>query len=697
MSINCRIKNNKVFAPNNEPSILFSSLENKFGREKALDMYALTETEEYKVALTNTDSNGEMLLNDFIKFSLEKPATKNYTQETIDLQLRAGRKGIQVLKENLFQNGIVSITRENLERSNIFTPDEIENILSSETTQENLEEFIKNSDTLEIPPLEETYLVLEDTYNSIGIKPYKNPTEVKREVLEVLSEANTVEEVYNLINTIEYPTIIEDFKNNPSKRISIIEDALNTKQVEKTYESDYVEKTLLNTLDVSNLDTIEQISANILQLEDNDLIVEEFLSLVDSLRASGLDINIDTYDAYNRSQTDIKNLAQSIIDFSKKPDRQNTQKLSFVLQPFMNLESTALVNTSNLSNKVNNLTVLETDKNEIEVFEKRGFIRHTENLYQKIDDKYSTEQLYEILYDKVLEGIVNIPTPSIESLEQLNEPANKQVVKKDIRDYIKEQTNNLPEGNTNTQEKIAIYKTYYNAPTKLQQNIETKVFVRPIAEGIENEGYLKNDFVSDFSKFINYNKDRQTTLYKNLLQFFKVDKDGIKLKDNSRFVLQQVKNNLSLLDSRVEKDLLNYNRLSKKLRLPVDNEVEMLKYNNQDFKRTIVAENPYYLPELNKNYSEVTQSDIVVENSKDPFIRVKSAAYEKTQEIDNVSLYSKLPTPNNNYINTNIQRPDPQLTYEDFKSYVKEENPTTVNQIVGDIELEEINENYFKC
>lgn len=686
MSLDCRIIDNKVLAPNNEPSILFNSLEQKYGREKALDFYALTETEEYQVTLDETDSNGEMLLDNFLKFVFNKPSNKNFTQETLEIQHRVGAKGIKRLKDSLFQNGVVTINENTLSSSGVFTSDEVQYILDSEETIQNLEEFVKNAEPLEVSPISDTYLVLDSGYNELGIKPYKDPSQVKKEILETTSQAQTVEEVYSLINTIEYPTIIKQFKENPIIRTQIIEDSLNSQEVDRVYEEDYIEQTILNTFDVTQLSVIEQISDNILALTDKDLITDEFLNLVDSLRASGLDINIDTYQAYNTDIQNIKSIARELISFSKRPDANNIKNLANSLETVMNLSQSEIINRQNISDKVGRVVYLETDKNELEVFDERGFIRHSENIYQEVDDRYNTEQLYEILYGKVLNGSLSIPLPSLENSEQIAEPINKPTVIKDIKDFIKKETSKLPYGDTNLQEKVAIYKTYYGAPQKIQQR-------QPTVGEIQNEEYLKTDFVSDFSKFINFNKDRQTSLYKNLLKFFRVDKNGITLTDNNKYTLDHIKNNLSLLDNRIENDLISYSFLSKKLDLQIDNRIS----DNINTLRAEVTENPYSLEELNKNYSNITQSDIVVENSDKQFIRVKDSAYEKTQEIGNVSLYSKLPTPNSLYKNTNITRPDPLLSYEDFKSYTQQENKGQTNLLIGDIQLEEINENHFNC
>ena len=213
MTLSCRIKKGQIFAPNNKPSILYKSLEDLYGKEEALKRYALTETEDYKDSVSKkVDSNGEMTLESFNKFSLEAEQ-QNFSQEILDLQLRIGSVGINTLKNNLFIEGIPIINETTLESTGIFTQDEIQYIINNENVINNLEIFISNETSTNTEVLDNNYLVLSNNYNSIGIKPYLNPSEVKEEVLKVLSKATNPSEVSELIDTIEYPSIIENYRN----------------------------------------------------------------------------------------------------------------------------------------------------------------------------------------------------------------------------------------------------------------------------------------------------------------------------------------------------------------------------------------------------------------------------------------------------------------------------------------------------
>lgn len=684
MALDCRIKDNTVFAPNGNVSNLYQNLEDKLG-DKAIELYALTETEEYKNAILNPDENGEMSLEDFLKFSLYKEPSQNFNQEKIDLQLRVGKEGFKKLKNNLFLDGDIIINEDTLTNSEVFTKDEVIYILSNQNTLDNLKEFILQ-DELDISPVTSVYLSYINQYNNIGIKPYINPNQVKEDVLKITSKAENIEEVYNLINTIEYPSILEAFKTNSIVRNKIIEDSLNTKEVPKEYDENYLELLVLNSLDVSNLEEIENISQSVLSFENRDLINDEFLNLIDSLQSSGLNIELDTYDVLNLSLEDIRNFSQEVYNFSKLPNTENTKSLASQLKNIYKFKESELVNTSSINPNVKSLISLDTEYNEIEIFEDKGYIKHAEGLYQKIDDKYSLDQLYNIVYGKVVRGEMQIPTPSVENIEQLQEPLNTEDVIGDIKNYIKEQTKGLPTGNTNTLEKISIYKEFYQAP-------KTNFKVSRVSETIPNEEYLKTEFVSNFSRFINYNKLRETDIYNSFLKFFQVTKNGIELRDNSEYTKAHL-DNFDLLEESIKNDLLNYSKLSKNLNLGEINEKKSF---TTDQQRIFNIQNPNTVQPLDKNYETLNENDIILEDSNDTFVRINEDVYEKTQEYKNISLYSKLPKDDKFYHLTEASRPDPIVNYNDFENKVKQMEKSEEVQVVGDIELEEINQEHFNC
>lgn len=685
MSLSCRIKNGQVFAPNNSLSILYQSLEDTYGKEDALKRYALTETDNYKDSLVELDVNGEMTLESFNKFSYKESDTL-FPQETLDFQLRSGSEGLNKLKSTLIINGLPIITEETLKATNLFTLDEINYILNNSQTQKNLEDFLQTAESNSTEVLEDNYLVLSSSYNSLGIKPYLNPTKVKEEVLSILSQATQPSEVTELISTIEYPSIIDNYKNNQVFRNKIIEDALNHKEVEQNYDEDEIQKTILNTLDVSTLDSISTISKRVLEVNDKDILDQEFLNLLDVLKSSGLDIKNDTFTVVNLSVDKIKKMSTYLFTFSQKPSEENVSKLNTLTELF-NLADTKLINISNIDSKVNNLVYRNSTKSEVELFEE-GLIKHGENVYQKIDDKYSTDQLYEILYGKLLNQEILLSTPSVDNQAQLLEPLNKEVVIKDIKEAVQEKTKDLGQGYISILEKIAIYKTYYNAPNIKKQSTA--------ANPVVNEEYLTTDFVSDFSKIINDNKSKDTNLYKSFLQFFKVSKKGVSLQDSSKYVQEHIKN-IDMLEPQLKNDLVNYSFLSKSLDLGFEQSINP-SLSKTDIQRLEVVQNPETLEKYKGNSRDLTETDIIVKDSTSPFLNIKGRVYEKTMQLEENSVYSVLPIANKIYNQTDVSRPLPNLSTEDLIDHLSNEDVNIeANNIIGNLELEEINKNYFQC
>jgi len=113
MALNCRIDNGNVYAPNGELSVLYNKLESRFGEGKALELYSLTETLEYKDMLSlDVDRNGEMEEDNFLRFALESEQPTLNVSNTIDFLQRFQPEQINRL-DSLYVQGVFQPTYNN--------------------------------------------------------------------------------------------------------------------------------------------------------------------------------------------------------------------------------------------------------------------------------------------------------------------------------------------------------------------------------------------------------------------------------------------------------------------------------------------------------------------------------------------------------------------------------------------------------
>ena len=495
MSINCRINNGTVEAQNGMASVLYKSLEKKFGSNQAMDYYALTESDYYLEDTTGErDINGEMSFSDFMTFVTKRESEKDFSQETLDLQLITDDFSNI---DKLYDSGIFNPSERNLKASGLFTADEIENIIYSKERQENLRIFLDNLNLDEnITPITE-YKVKSNETNSIGIRPLLNPEDVRKESQSDLQE------------------------------IQII------RPENQTFE------TIMNTLDVAQLSEVENAAYRISRFANRELIIEEFDNLQDSFIDAGLDIPISDIELNNKSTEWLQNFANETLKFSQDISEESAKEFatfldSVIQRPEISVESLE-------TTKPATFRKYESLENEVTDFNEKSFIKHSEGLYQSVKTDYSLNELYEGLYNKVKNDNTLIPINL--SQAEISDEINKEEVLEDIKSYILSNIDTLPQTDTETAEKIIAIKILTKAPIKNTENYKVPT------------GNVAEDFVSEFNKERLDHKRRNTPTYNRFYKFLKVDHMGIRPIDQGDFTKLHITKNVP---SNMKERLTNY-------------------------------------------------------------------------------------------------------------------------------------------
>lgn len=687
MPINCRIIDNVVEAPNGRPSLLFKKLEDRFGRDKALELYYLTEQMDYKDMLyLNTDANGEMNEGDFLKFVYRDENQMDLRKEHVDFLQKFSKSDIKKL-DALYIEGIYQPTYENLKKTGLFTEDEIYEVAYSIDKKIALKNFIENFEAVDVSPVED-FKVSSNEYNSIGIKPLVNPSMVMEDVVERLLGANSLEELDGLVDTLPYQEVIEAYKRDETFRRGLFDRVTSSAMVQVVEDKMDSVKTLLNTMDIEMLGDMTDTLGRIALLQDKDMIVEELEGVADNLMDAGIEIKFDELALLNNTVSELKEFSRVLGNFMEKPNLENTILLAESLEILNKGEGKTQLVTFNkgLINPAN-LRYFETTRPETEVFKEFSMVRYKGNVYQKVNDKYDVDTLYEALYNRVLKkpdtvGIENLP--SVEnSYDKLSNELNKDVVIEDLRDIVLNRTKELDPSDIDTQEKIALYKIIYGSDTNTTKGIS-------LVSPLENDEYIMGDFQSDFMKKKLHNKRGNTEEYRNFYRHFKVDGRGIVLERDDQFTKDIVLNNIP---KDMVEDIIRYSQISKYLDLGTAQYVS-------DFvgiDRLRAQQDPDSVPEFKGDY-QVADLNEVVANDSQEFIKIRGDVYEKILSLKDKALYKMLPKSNEVFKNTNISKPVTDKTPQFLDSFVAtKDNTVKYKKYLTKKDLEEINQKHFEC
>lgn len=626
MALNCRINNGTVEAPNGMTSILYKNLEKKFGKNDALDYYALTESESYIENVTGErDMNGEMNFSDFMTFVTKRESERDFSQETLELQLITNDFSNI---DKLYDSGVFNPSERNLKASGLFTMDEIESIVYSKERQDNLRVFISNLNIDQnIEPIE-SFKQKSNIPNSIGIKPLLNPEEVRKQEIE------------NKQDTYEIEVIRPE---------------------NQTFE------TIMNTLDVSRLEEVEKAASRILLYNTNELVKEEFENLQDSFIDAGLEIPISEIEVANKSLEWAYKFAEETLKFSQDLNEETTKNFAEYLDTVINYPKIEIKSFDSKGNEAS-FRSYDSLNNEVEDFNNLSLIKHSDGLYQNIKSDYQLDELYEALYEQVKEDNSIIPSSDLTS-QEINDEINKEEVLEDIKSAVLNETDTLPQTDTETAEKIIAYKMLTGAPIKPTENFKT-----PIAEVAE-------DFVSEFNKQRLDHKRRDTPTYNKFYRFLKVDHRGILPIDEGNFTKLHITRNVP---TNMKDRLTNY--FSQNKNTTFDMLEELPPIENMD--RVVALNNPFSVEKITSDYS-IVQDDEIVSSEDRGFVRVRDNAYEKVLSNGENTMYKKI---------VDTRRPVTDKKPNFLDSFNKtEDNTIKYKSYLTKQDLEDINKKHFNC
>ena len=325
---------------------------------------------------------------------------------------------------------------------------------------------------------------------------------------------------------------------------------------------------------------------------------------------------LDFLDSYYNFLSDLENLngeslEDSIRDFSESYDS------------FFNRENNEIKDVIDKINREGEFIKLETNRSEYKLFTENGLLKIDNNIYQKVDNNRSIQDLYNIL----LENDFLLPK---NTLSVKNTPLNRDILLEDLDKFI---SNKAQEYQTEYSDVVNLKKI---AAYKLLLNVDIKYTT--VENGISKNINVDN-FIIEFNKEIIKNK--------KLSDIFYISNRGIESRYNiGQYTYNFIKNEL---DAEMFNSLVSYSKLSgnESLKYISDMSPNNVILNKRDF----YANNLHELDSFQGKY--IKKGDLLyVKNNINDFIKVKNSLYEKVD----TNVYAKVNV-SDRYMNYNLEKP----------------------------------------
>lgn len=454
MAIQCNIIYNEdntvnyVQTENGERSLLFDNLVQTVGnKEKALELYALTESEDFKTIYKTPTVEDVMLYATSIQSQLT-------TEQKIDLQDVIMSLGVDnsadaedLLTRALERNGVITFNKNRMISSGAFNSFEAESIVNSLDKQKEIKEVfkaLKNTDLIEVEYPKDFVYTQRTDLNSFGKQIVKNPYILQQEIVNVQETPEGIKDV---------PELYEGVRNIPQK--AIVDGELVDKTT-GTETAQILKNTLINDANprlAENLNFItEGFSATVWESKKESVakIVEQ---IKEDAKDNGLDLKNIEEKVFTRTRGEIIDFFNSMEDMLETGDVENFAVLYNDMFD-LNTPLTPAIKTDSEFD-----VVLEDNISEYEAFSKYSLLKKAPNIYRKVDD-IPLERMYEIT--------------------AINEGKTIDEVKKEIQENPLDVADF--EVDVNTLEKMQLYKNYFNFPREFPS----------VSEEIQSEEYMRD-------------------------------------------------------------------------------------------------------------------------------------------------------------------------------------------------------------
>lgn len=658
------------------------------------------------------DNNEEPNLGALLNYMDSKSKVENISLED-EIEIKLSMIGIDVLdSQELFlklekafmPDMFFKPTQQSLLNSKLYNPSEITDILTDEKTLTKIKDFIFKLRGLETIIhndlfVDEAFLVSNSNERTgIGKFKTKNPFLVEKDVIEklggiqdraIFEEKMFAEELSSFLATpyLERINTPEDLFFNYKNFYQA--PLLTEEEGQLTTKLDEIRTIIEPTIIVNESERIAKSIDFLINLDDkvwidSPKVLEALLTkLEDDLINTRIDVVGFVDKAFNKPIEETKDFLKGIESYFIEATDQSLDKLIQAYRTFFEITSEGKTKPVILPENITkeNIFFLESKEAAPVLFKKHGLVPIGYKAYKRVLKDFNIEAMYEKIYNITNKNVFSrlIPdkafyptafTDNTLDLNKLKNIENKENIIADIRTYIANLKADLTEVEDLNSEEIERYilsylfynkstnfKKYEFTPAKAEEAI---LFNKPI----NNQEYLKTDFISDFYFKSIKEKRKNSIAYSEFFSNFAITETGIEIISNDPIFKENSKKYLP-----DNKDLVNYFLLKKSLsKLGALESIDFI-YNIEDdlFLRNYYSNYPHTAPVFKGNYSRINNNEISAETNK-KFIRVSGQVYEIVKSGNNFSVYGKL-----------------TLNKEVFKSYIPTRTPPTLINNTSDL------------
>ena len=607
---------------------------------QALDLYGITLTDDF------IDQNIYPTLENILAFNNQdnilnsKQLTKENRNDILNISL-VDNEVIDFKKdflETFTVNGVFGFNIDNIKKSQLFSEMDIVQLDNIENIYKIKELYYKLSNTSE-----EFSTIKTDIIIGEGLFNKNNPDIILSEIYKNYAGLTTKKQILDKANDIGDYILL----NNPELIKKVLKEVRNKQEIPlyetDEYSGDLVAKTdstytrLEQTVDIS-LDYTSLRS----QVEFIKTIPIEYFATspelieryFDNIKKQSYDVGIDLLNIddifYSKTVNELLDFLDSYYNFLSDLENLNGESLEDSIRDFsesydsfFNKENNEIKDVIDKINREGEFIKLETNRSEYKLFTENGLLKIDNNIYQKVDNNISIQDLYNIL----LENDFLLPK---NTLSVKNTPLNRDILLEDLDKFI---SNKAQEYQTEYSDVVNLKKI---AAYKLLLNIDIKYTT------VEN-GISKNIDVDNF--IIEFNKE--IIKNKKLSDIFYISNRGIESRYNiGQYTYNFIKNEL---DTEMFNSLVSYSKLSgnESLKYISDMSPNNIILNKRDF----YANNLHELDNFQGKYTK--KGDLLyIKNNINDFIKVKNSLYEKVD----TNVYTKVNV-SDRYMNYNLEKP----------------------------------------
>lgn len=602
-----------------------------FDIEQSMDLYGVTLLPEFQeLQISNPGLNNILSFIEQDQINQESSFNKKDLQNILDLSLQeeSGQDFKQKFLDSFTVNGSFGIEQSQIIKGGLLKDSDILGLENNIEDIKNLYYKILNStenfETISSNFILKNNLFSKENPDAFVQNLYDNYIGLNSEK-EIFDKAQEIGDQVILDNPILLPKILEEIRGKENL-VQYEVDETTGQIILKTMNN--IQSELEQTIDMNQdySDFLQRIEYSLefpkLHSELIQGIEKEALKL--GINIQGITDSITSKDEF-ATRDFLSYLYNFIYDIQTK-NHGITESLSEYSDAYNEFFDTIPQGVNRAVPTIRNEGIylhLETNQSEEELFQNEGLLRISDNIYQKITDDKTLEDLYDLIFQNS-----SILPKNIYSVEVKN--SNKDLILDDIDSYVTNEARNYLRENSDIEQikKMVVYKIL----TLNEYKPSEKTFSGNLNIDVDK-------FFVDFQKQILKNPD--------IKQMFYFSNRGVDFKyPMSEYSARKIKNSIP---QATFENLVKYAKLSgnQSLEYLTSYDNDILNENPRDF----YANNLDQLPVFNGNFYK--DSGYVVADSQNDFLRIQNELYEQVSP----NIYAKIER-NPRYINFGLTKPD---------------------------------------